>query len=159
MNVICFCWTRLRPRSLQPPGSSIVTGVWEECRVISDAPRLEPKPQAKLVLSRLTIVACIIIGINSIDATTWPYKAVQISIFFIEMAIIRDIVSDFSDEDEIELCGDDEEDDDVEIGSSEVHGVVFVGIVGGVHEFGYLVHWECDSQLSVVHDRHDSHLV
>ncbi|KAF1868130.1 hypothetical protein Lal_00018646, partial [Lupinus albus] len=26
------------------------------------------------------------------------------------------------DEDEIELCGDDEEDDDVEIGSSELHG-------------------------------------
>ncbi|KAF1887493.1 hypothetical protein Lal_00040547 [Lupinus albus] len=40
-----------------------------------------------------------------------------------EMAIVRDIVSDFSLEDEIELCGDDnEEDADVEIGSSELHG-------------------------------------
>ncbi|KAF1868386.1 hypothetical protein Lal_00008193 [Lupinus albus] len=39
------------------------------------------------------------------------------------MAVVRDIVSDFSDEDEIELCGDDnEEDADVEIGSSELHG-------------------------------------
>ncbi|KAF1858957.1 hypothetical protein Lal_00000778 [Lupinus albus] len=39
------------------------------------------------------------------------------------MAIVRDIVSDFSDEDEIELCGDDnEEDANVEIGSSELHG-------------------------------------
>ncbi|KAF1877185.1 hypothetical protein Lal_00015847, partial [Lupinus albus] len=37
------------------------------------------------------------------------------------MTIIRDIVSDFSDEDEIELCGDDEEEDDVEIGSSELN--------------------------------------
>ncbi|KAE9601556.1 hypothetical protein Lalb_Chr13g0299111 [Lupinus albus] len=38
------------------------------------------------------------------------------------MAIVRDIVSDFSLEDEIELCGDDnEEDADVEIGSSELH--------------------------------------
>ncbi|KAF1894728.1 hypothetical protein Lal_00021021 [Lupinus albus] len=38
------------------------------------------------------------------------------------MAIVRDIVSDFSDEDEIELCGDNnEEDADVEIGSSELH--------------------------------------
>ncbi|KAF1859150.1 hypothetical protein Lal_00000981 [Lupinus albus] len=35
--------------------------------------------------------------------------------------IIRDIVSDFSDEDDIELIGDDDEDDDVEIGSSELH--------------------------------------
>ncbi|KAF1892761.1 hypothetical protein Lal_00042655 [Lupinus albus] len=32
------------------------------------------------------------------------------------MAIIRDIVSDFSDEDDIELIGDEEEEEDVEIG-------------------------------------------
>ncbi|KAF1876711.1 hypothetical protein Lal_00031523 [Lupinus albus] len=38
------------------------------------------------------------------------------------MATIRDIVSDFSDEDDIELIGDEEEEDDVEIGSSELHG-------------------------------------
>ncbi|KAF1894892.1 hypothetical protein Lal_00022386 [Lupinus albus] len=39
------------------------------------------------------------------------------------MTIIRDIVSDFSDEHEIELCGDDnKEDADVDIGSSELYG-------------------------------------
>ncbi|CAL0322824.1 unnamed protein product [Lupinus luteus] len=36
------------------------------------------------------------------------------------MVIIRDIVSDFSDEDEIELCGDEQE--DVEIDSNEPDG-------------------------------------
>ncbi|KAF1899177.1 hypothetical protein Lal_00019299 [Lupinus albus] len=36
------------------------------------------------------------------------------------MTIIRDIFSDFSDEDEIDLCGDDEEEDNIEIDSSEL---------------------------------------
>ncbi|KAF1862431.1 hypothetical protein Lal_00026965 [Lupinus albus] len=38
------------------------------------------------------------------------------------MTIIRDIVSDFSDEYDIELIGDEEKEDGVEIGSSELHG-------------------------------------
>ncbi|KAF1864651.1 hypothetical protein Lal_00039287 [Lupinus albus] len=38
------------------------------------------------------------------------------------MTIIRDIVSDFSDEDDIELIGDEEEYDNVEIVSSELYG-------------------------------------
>ncbi|KAF1867332.1 hypothetical protein Lal_00049761 [Lupinus albus] len=43
-----------------------------------------------------------------------------ININIVIRAIIRDIVSDFSDEDDIELIGDEEE-DDVEIGISELH--------------------------------------
>ncbi|KAF1896430.1 hypothetical protein Lal_00034128 [Lupinus albus] len=39
----------------------------------------------------------------------------------LKMVIIRDIVSDFSDKDDIELIDDEEEEDDVEIGSSELH--------------------------------------
>ncbi|KAF1893745.1 hypothetical protein Lal_00002267 [Lupinus albus] len=38
------------------------------------------------------------------------------------MTIIRDIFSDFSDEEDIELIGDDDEDEDVGIGSIELHG-------------------------------------
>ncbi|KAF1878576.1 hypothetical protein Lal_00047245 [Lupinus albus] len=45
-----------------------------------------------------------------------------ININIVMIAIIRDIVSDFSDEDDIKLIDDEEEDDDVEIGSSELHG-------------------------------------
>ncbi|KAF1860252.1 hypothetical protein Lal_00037590 [Lupinus albus] len=58
------------------------------------------------------------------------------------MAIIRDIVIDFSDEDEIELCDDDnEEDADVEIGSSELHeGIPIKTFVKEiVSRFGYIV--------------------
>ncbi|KAF1881900.1 hypothetical protein Lal_00038542 [Lupinus albus] len=36
------------------------------------------------------------------------------------MTIIRDIISDFNDEYEIELCGDNEEEDDVEIRSTNL---------------------------------------
>ncbi|KAF1874127.1 hypothetical protein Lal_00041572 [Lupinus albus] len=41
----------------------------------------------------------------------------DLALKFYIMVIIRDILSDFSDEDEIELCGDDDVEGDVEIGS------------------------------------------
>ncbi|XP_019434793.1 PREDICTED: uncharacterized protein LOC109341345 [Lupinus angustifolius] len=59
------------------------------------------------------------------------------------MTIIRDIVSDFNDENDIELCGDiNEENDDVEIGSSEVDdtGIPIKAFVNEVvSHFGYIV--------------------
>ncbi|XP_019455154.1 PREDICTED: uncharacterized protein LOC109356284 [Lupinus angustifolius] len=59
------------------------------------------------------------------------------------MTIIRDIVSDFSDENDIELCGDvNEEENDVEIGSSEAYDLgipIKVLVKEVVSRFGYTV--------------------
>ncbi|KAF1889321.1 hypothetical protein Lal_00024644 [Lupinus albus] len=66
------------------------------------------------------------------------------------MTIIRDIVSDFSDEDEIELCADNnEEGADVEIGSSELHESKPNKYVGQCKHYGAGCEWHIRASLNV----------
>ncbi|KAF1864840.1 hypothetical protein Lal_00031803 [Lupinus albus] len=68
------------------------------------------------------------------------------------MTIIRDIVSDFSDEEDIELIGDDEEDEDVEIGSIELHESRPYRYVGRYKYYGAGCEWHIRASVNVKHD-------